>query len=47
MIQQAPEADLFKQQLRNSLERETKNSRSIKFAKHANVYLCGDKSENQ
>lgn len=46
MIQHAPKADLFKQQLRISLEHGTKNSRSIKFAKHANVYTCGDKSEN-
>lgn len=46
MIPYAPEADLFKLQLRNSLERATKNSRSIKFAKHENVYSCGDNSDN-
>lgn len=46
MIQHAPASDLFKQQLRNSLEVETKNSNAEKFAKNANVYTCGDKSEN-
>jgi CRP-like cAMP-binding protein len=45
MIQATPQADEFKQQLRNSLQRETTNSRAIKFARHANVYNCGDQDE--
>ena len=44
-IQQTPQADLFKQQLRASLLRETANSRSVKVARHANVYSCGDRDE--
>jgi len=42
MIQETPETDKFKQQLRDSLQRETQNSRAIKIARHANVYTCGD-----
>src|SRR5580765_3328222 len=45
MIQQTPQADLFKQQLRDSLQRETLNSRAIKIARHTNVYTCGDQDE--
>jgi len=45
MIQQTPQADEFKQQLRDSLQRETMNSRAIKIARHANVYTCGDQDE--
>jgi CRP-like cAMP-binding protein len=45
MIQQTPKADLFKEQLRDSLQRETLNSRAIKIARHANVYTCGDQDE--
>jgi CRP/FNR family cyclic AMP-dependent transcriptional regulator len=45
MIQQTPQADRFKQQLRDSLQHETLNSRAIKIAKHANVYTCGDQDE--
>ncbi|MBI2364973.1 MAG: Crp/Fnr family transcriptional regulator [Deltaproteobacteria bacterium] len=44
-IQQTPQADEFKQQLRDSLQRETMNSRAIKIARHANVYTCGDQDE--
>ena len=44
-IQQTPQADEFKQQLRNSLQRETLNSRAIKIARQANVYSCGDQDE--
>jgi CRP-like cAMP-binding protein len=44
-IQQNPQADQFKQQLRDSLERETMNSRGIKVARHSNVYTCGDHDE--
>jgi len=45
MIRQTPQADEFKQQLRDSLQRETQNSRAVKIARHANVYTCGDKDE--
>jgi len=44
-IQQTPQADEFKQQLRASLIRETMNSRAVKIARHANVYTCGDQDE--
>src|SRR3989337_1227107 len=44
-IQQTPQADEFKQQLRDSLQRETLNSGAIKIARHANVYSCGDQDE--
>jgi CRP-like cAMP-binding protein len=44
-IQQTPQADQFKQQLRDSLEHETKNSHAVKVARHANVYTCGDQEE--
>jgi len=44
-IQQTPQADEFKLQLRDSLQRETLNSRAIKIATHANVYTCGDQDE--
>jgi CRP/FNR family transcriptional regulator, cyclic AMP receptor protein len=42
MKQQAPRADPFKEQLHESLQRETLNSRTVKIARHANVYTCGD-----
>src|SRR5688500_20366294 len=44
-IQQTPQADEFKQQLRDSLQRETMNSRPIKIARHHNVYISGDQDE--
>jgi CRP-like cAMP-binding protein len=44
-IQQTPQAEAFKNQLRTSLIRETLNSRGIKIARHANVYACGDQDE--
>jgi CRP-like cAMP-binding protein len=44
-IQQTPQADQFKIQLRDSLQRETMNSRAIKIARHVNVYTCGDQDE--
>jgi CRP/FNR family transcriptional regulator, cyclic AMP receptor protein len=46
VIQQTPEADKFKEKLRESLQRETLNSRAIKIARHTNVYSCGDQDEN-
>lgn len=45
MIQETPQADRFKQQLRDSLLRETLNSRSITIEKHDHVYTCGDQDE--
>jgi CRP-like cAMP-binding protein len=45
LIQQTPQAEEFKQRLRDSLQRETKNSHVLKVARHANVYTCGDKGE--
>jgi CRP-like cAMP-binding protein len=45
MIQQTPQADRFKQQLRESLQHETLNSRALKIARHANVYTCGDEDK--
>lgn len=45
MIQQTPQADRFKLELRDSLQRETLNSRAVKIARHANVYTCGDQDE--
>ncbi len=44
-IQQTPQAERFKQQLRDSLQRETLNSRTVKIARHANVYNAGDQDE--
>jgi CRP/FNR family transcriptional regulator, cyclic AMP receptor protein len=45
MIQDTPQANAFKQQLRDSLQRETLNSRAIKIARHAAVYSAGDQDE--
>jgi CRP-like cAMP-binding protein len=45
MIQQTPEADRFKQQMRDSLRHETLNSRAVTIPRHANVYICGDQDE--
>ena len=45
MIQQTPQADEFKQQLRDSLQRETLNTRAVKIARHVNVYNSGDQDE--
>jgi CRP/FNR family transcriptional regulator, cyclic AMP receptor protein len=44
-IQQNLQAEQFKKQLRDSLQRETFNSRAVKIARHANVYTCGDQDE--
>lgn len=45
MIQQTPEAERFKQQMRDSLQSETLNSRAMTIPRHANVYTCGDRDE--
>jgi len=44
-IQQTPQADEFKRQLRVSLQRETLSSGAIKIERHSNVYTCGDHDE--
>lgn len=35
----------FKLQLRESLQRETLNSRTVTYARHASIYTCGDQDE--
>src|SRR5688572_22044211 len=40
-----PQAERFKQRLRDSLMNETLNSRAITIAKHDHVYTCGDQDE--
>src|ERR1051325_696327 len=45
MIQETPQSDLFKKQLGESLVRETRNSRAVKFARHENVYTVGEQDE--
>ena len=45
-IQRTPQAEEFKQQLRDSLQHETQDSRTIKIARHANVYAAGDQDES-
>jgi CRP/FNR family transcriptional regulator, cyclic AMP receptor protein len=45
MIQETPQSDLFKQQMRESLRQETLNSRAVTIAKHDHVYTCGDNDE--
>jgi CRP/FNR family transcriptional regulator, cyclic AMP receptor protein len=42
MIQQTPQAELIRRQLRDSLQDKTRDSRILKVAKHANVYTCGE-----
>ncbi len=45
MIEQTPQIDPFKQQLRESLQQETLNSRTVRISRHASVYICGDQDE--
>jgi CRP-like cAMP-binding protein len=45
MIENNLDTNLFKAQMRDSLLKETKNSQSIKVAKHNNVYMVGDEIE--
>src|ERR1043166_2430880 len=45
MIKQILQADKFKQQMRESLQHETLNSRAVKIARRDNVYTCGDRDE--
>jgi CRP-like cAMP-binding protein len=45
MIQQTPEAERFKQQMRDSLQHETLKTCAVTIPRHANVYTCGDQDE--
>ncbi len=45
MIQQTSKADEFKKQLRDSLQREIRDSIAIKIARHENVYAAGDQDD--
>ena len=45
MVQETLQADLFKQQMRESLRLETLNSHPVTIAKHDHVYTCGDNDE--
>ena len=45
MIQQTPEAERFKEQMRESLQHETMNSRAVTIPRHSNIYTCGDQDE--
>ena len=45
MMQATRQTDPFKEQVRESLERETFNSRAVRIARHDNVYTCGDQDE--
>jgi CRP-like cAMP-binding protein len=42
MIQEIPQVDHFKQQLRDALQQEAAQCRAATIVKHANVYTCGD-----
>ncbi len=45
MIQQEPQSDQFKDQMRGSLLSETKHASPVKVANHAHVYTVGDQRE--
>ncbi|HEX4946624.1 MAG TPA: Crp/Fnr family transcriptional regulator [Blastocatellia bacterium] len=45
MIQETPQTERFKQQLRDSLQRETRNAHAITIPKHSHIYTCGDQDE--
>lgn len=45
MIQETPESDRFKSEIRRSLLRATKNSRSVTVEKNDQVYRVGDQRE--
>lgn len=42
MIQETPQAELIRGQLRDSLRHKTRDSRIVEIAKHENVYTCGE-----
>jgi CRP/FNR family cyclic AMP-dependent transcriptional regulator len=43
MIENNPDLDRFKEQMRGSLLNETKDSTAVKIARHQNVYTIGDR----
>ena len=45
MMRDTIQADHFKQQLRDSLQRESLNASTSRIAKHDRVYTCGDQDE--
>jgi CRP/FNR family transcriptional regulator, cyclic AMP receptor protein len=45
MVENTFYLDCFKQRLRDSLLRETRDSHSVKIGKHSNVYTCGERDE--
>jgi CRP/FNR family transcriptional regulator, cyclic AMP receptor protein len=45
MIQEKPQVDLFKEQMRESLLKETVNSRALRIPKDCHAYTCGDNDE--
>jgi CRP/FNR family transcriptional regulator, cyclic AMP receptor protein len=45
MIRQILPVDHFKQQLRTSLRQEAQQCRAVPFAKHAQIYTCGDQDQ--
>ncbi len=45
MIEENPRIDRFKQQLRESLQRDSLSSRVLTIAKHSHIYMCGDSGE--
>jgi CRP-like cAMP-binding protein len=45
MIENNPDTILFQQQMRDSLQLETRNSSAIKIAKNNNVYNAGDENK--
>jgi len=45
MIENNPETDRFKAQMRESLLHETKGARGVNFLKHENIYTVGDEIE--
>jgi len=45
MMPQASQVDEFKLKLHASLQQESLNCRTVKIARHANVYTCGDRDQ--
>src|SRR5690348_1564466 len=45
MVQEISQADLFIEQLRECLRRGLRGARTIKVAKHHNVYTCGEQGD--
>jgi hypothetical protein len=45
-IQQTPQADDFKREVRDVLQRETLNDCAINIRRHANVYASSDQNDS-